>query len=348
MGDGEVSYLQVSDEEAASCFGLAALDAGEELAGRKLAVAVEVAHAVNVPREWRTLAPARKQKGSDLLQGGRALLARRVFAQTAKFIRQEVTATSIAVEGEIGQVFRACLLNLSLADLKLAKASATSAQGKAKRFFATSGVKFATEILGLLQSAHMDLTLSPADVSAARSKALFRRAQSHEVLHDYTAALADAKALIADSPKSKEFLEFAHKMKAAKSSGNNAAKTSTSSTASSSTRGSSKLAASMFGCGEDIEQRTAAAQARDREAADRNPQDERMPPGLSPMDIARRQGHGEIVTILEEHQKKQQREKEARHAERHEAGCMNSDTEDEDGADRRLLKVYREKKSSEK
>ena len=40
---------------------------------------------------------------------------------------------------------------------------------------------------------------------------------------------------------------------------------------------------------------------------------------------------------------KSDREKEARHQERRDAGCLNSDTEDEDGADRQLLKKHRAK-----
>ena len=37
-------------------------------------------------------------------------------------------------------------------------------------------------------------------------------------------------------------------------------------------------------------------------------------------------------------------EKEARHQERRDAGCLNSDTEDEDGADRRLVAALREQR----
>ncbi|CAD7924630.1 unnamed protein product [Amoebophrya sp. A25] len=68
---------------------------------------------------------------------------------------------------------------------------------------------------------------------------------------------------------------------------------------------------------------------------------EAIPRGLSPMDVARRQGHGEIVSILEEHQNKLAREREVRHQERRDAGCLNSDSDAEDAEDRYLLKKYR-------
>lgn len=74
---------------------------------------------------------------------------------------------------------------------------------------------------------------------------------------------------------------------------------------------------------------------------------ERIPPGLSPIDIARRQGHGEIVKLLEDHQRKLDVEKEERHQERRDAGCMNSDSDDEDFEEKRKIAKLRERRRQE-
>merc|ERR1712194_20431 len=68
-----------------------------------------------------------------------------------------------------------------------------------------------------------------------------------------------------------------------------------------------------------------------------------IPAGISPLDIARRNNNGQIVGLLESHLAKKAAEKEIRHRERREAGCMDSDTDGEDFQDKELVRKYREK-----
>ncbi|CAD7926322.1 unnamed protein product [Amoebophrya sp. A120] len=283
------------------------------------AVALDTVSAPNLARDWKTLAPARKDIGAKLLQEKpipRILLARRIFEQTARLVRQEVNVTGAsgsAGSEEFQKLYRACLSNMALADLKLAEGGPLGVVAKSPPclFFATSAVTTCNELL---------------ESEPTNQKAIYRRALANEILGEEAEAMKDAKAILADDPKNKDFLVLAHRLKDAKSRGGSKG---------------SKLSSKMFGGG-DGDQRTAEARARQQETANMNPMDEKMPPGISPMDVARRQGHGEIVNILEEHQAKQAKEKEARHEERRQAGCLNSDTEDEDGEDRFKLKRYRE------
>lgn len=324
----------------------------EELERKNWMIAVEVVECAS-PSEGMTpdFLDKRKKIGAHHLVKGRLLVAGKVLLDVAK---EAFTQYKFRGEDKKGDSMMPKTSSSGApADAGLTNASVLKATHlNLTLCFQKMADVYPKEEFCKLHSLAIEQATLALNYEPGNKKALFRRAQSAYQTDELGFATRDVKSLlqleegaqtqdpavrslVRDINAKQEVIKKQKEEKKAKGSAEQAAKSK------------KKLASAMLKMTDeerealDRKQEVGAREALEREEATKRG-DVPLPVGISPIDIARRNNNKDIMNVFQKHQEKLDREKEVRHQQRRDAGCMNSDTDEEDWHDQQKLKKWQQ------